>query len=262
MIWGALIGSAAGYLMNRQRNRTQERAANSAAQTQTQAADRAAQVQADAARYAADVSNQGTMAGISETRRQYDQSRADQLPWLQTGQRQLGVLEGRLPDLTSTFTGADLQNDPGYQFGLNQGLDAVSARARALGISNSGGTMKELLRYGNDYAGTKFQEAWARDQSEKQSIYNMLAGISGTGQVAGNNLASQGANASQSIAGLYAQNATTAGNAAMQAGNAAANGITSGANASAAARIASGNARANNYSNLANMAMQLGMYYG
>ena len=47
----------------------------------------------------------------------------------------------------------------------------------------------------------------------------------------------------------------------MTAGNAAANGITSGANASAAARIASGNARANNYSNLANMAVQLGAYY-
>ena len=218
-------------------------------------------MQADAANRASQLQYDATMAGVGETRRQYDQSRADQLPWLQTGQRTLGQLESRLPELTSTFKPGDLTQDPGYQFGLNQGMDAIGAQARALGLSNSGGTMKELVRYGTDYAGTKYQEAWGRDQAEKQGIYNMLAGISGTGQVTGSQLAGQGAQSSSTIANLLQSGDAASANGISGAAGAGANAITSGANAQAAARIAAGNSSAANYANLGNLMMSAGMMY-
>ena len=261
MVWGALIGAAAGYLMNRQSNKAQSNAASSAAQTQANAADRAAQIQADAAREGNRLTHEATMAGIDEQRRQYNTARSDQMPWLEAGRRSLSSLEGQLPYLTSQFTGNDLASSPGYQFGLDQGTGAIAAQARALGLGNSGGTMKELMRYGQDYAGTKFQEAWARDQSNKQGIYNMLAGMANTGQVTGSALAGQGAQASSSIAGLLQSGANARAGGLASAANASATGITSGANAGAAARMAAGNASAANYNNLGNIFASMGAYY-
>lgn len=302
MIWGAVIGAVAGAILNRKGNKANQRATQQAAQTQANAgyetarlqteaareaarlqsdtALQAAKMQTDAAREGAQLSHEGTMAGIGEQRRQYDQSRTDQLPWLQAGQRQLGVLEDKLPHLTQQFRGEDLASSPGYQFQLKQGMDAIGAQARALGIQNSGGTMQELLRYGQDYAGTKFQEAWSRDQAEKQSIYNMLSGISGTGQVTGQNLAAQGGAAANSIAGLLQSGANaragalTAGagfgaNALMQGANASSSALTAGAgyganaigtaaNAGAASQIAAGQYRAQNYNNLGNIIGTIG----
>lgn len=159
-------------------------------------ANRAAEIQAAAARDA-----------IAEQRRQYDQSRADMMPWMEAGRGALGQLQGRLPELTERFTGADLQNDPGYQFELQRGQDAINAAARATGISASGATLKELLGFGQGLASTKFNEAFNRHQAENSSIYNMLAGISGTGQVTAGQVAGLGANAAGSIGSLMGQGA-------------------------------------------------------
>lgn len=167
-----------------------------AAYQQSQAADRAAQYQLE-----------GTKLGIDEIRRQFDTAQANQRPWLDAGTRQLANLEGQLPTLTKAYTGADLMSDPGYQFGMKQGQDAVTAKMKSIGMGASGATLKDLMRFGQDYAGTKYNEGFNRDQVNKQSIYNMLAGISGTGQVAGNQLATQGANAGQNVASLIGRGA-------------------------------------------------------
>lgn len=182
---------------------------------QSQAADRAAQAQLDAARMQTD-----------EIRRQYDQNRADQMPWMEAGKTSLADLMGRMPDLTSKYDPSQLQNDPGYQFGLNQGASAISAKQKALGLGNSGATLKALTQYGQDYAGTKYNEAFNRDQVQKNSIYNMLAGISGTGQTTANQIGSSGANASNSIANIMSQ----AGNASAAGTVGAANAWTNTAN--------------------------------
>ena len=118
------------------------------------------------------------------------------------------------------FTGADLQNDPGYKFGLDQGTQAVDRSAASKGGLYSGATLKALERYGNDYGSTKFGEAFSRDQSVQNQIFqrekanrdsqfNMLSGLAGTGQTATSQIGSLGATMAQN----NGQNMIGAGNA-------------------------------------------------
>lgn len=188
----------------------------------------------DAAKDAAQIQMDATKLGIDEVRRQFDQTRTDQLPWMEAGKRALGTLEGQLPELTSKFTANDLTNDPGYQFQLDQGLDAITAAGRAGGSLDSGATLKALLEYGQGHAGKFYNEAFNRDQVSKSSIYNMLSGLSGTGQTTAQQLATTGAGASQSIAGLLSQ----------------------GGNAAAAGEVGSTNAWINALNNTSNRSQQ------
>lgn len=94
--------------------------------------------------------------------------------------------------LTRQFTGANLVNDPGYQFGLGEGTKALQRSATAAGAGYSGATLKALQRYSQDYAGTKFGEAFNRDAAYKDSLFNRLSGLSGTGQTATNRVGEAG----------------------------------------------------------------------
>ncbi|MBX3703996.1 MAG: hypothetical protein KF822_09500 [Steroidobacteraceae bacterium] len=165
------------------------------------------------ARAAAESQLQATREAIAEQRRQYDQSREDLMPWMTAGRGALDQLTGRLPELTERFTGADLANDPGYQFELEQGLGAVRGGARGNGTLDSGATLKALMQYGQGLASTRFNDAFNRDQASKTSIYNMLAGISGTGQTTANQVATLGAGNAGAIGSLLTQggNAQAAG---------------------------------------------------
>ena len=132
--------------------------------------------------------------------------------------------------LLKTFTPGDLTNDPGYKFGLNQGNTSIENAARARGMYMSPSTVKELLRYNQDYAGTKYNDAFNRDLTNRTTTYNMLSGTSGGGQTAANTLATTGANTAGTIGNL----------------------VTSGANARGAAGIAGANAISGAFGNIAN----------
>ena len=100
--------------------------------------------------------------------------------------------------LTRNFTGADLQNEPGYQFGQQQGQLAIDRAASAAGRYDSGDTLKALTRFGNDYAGTKYNEAFNRDSTNKSRAYGFLTGVSNTGENAAAQTGAFGANAANS----------------------------------------------------------------
>jgi hypothetical protein len=104
--------------------------------------------------------------------------------------------------LNDPFTAGDLQNDPGYQFGLNQGNTAIERSAAARGGLYSGATMKALQKYGQDYAGTKFNEAFNRHQATNDSSFNRLASLAGLGQTGSSQIANAGMNAAN-MAGQY-----------------------------------------------------------
>lgn len=121
--------------------------------------------------------------------------------------------------LMKPFTGANLESEPGYQFGLNQGVQAQDRSASARGSLYSGAQMKALTRFGNDYASTKYNDAFNRDQATKNQLFNMLSGVSGTGQVANNQINSAG----QSYANQAGANMIGAGNARAAGGMASSN---------------------------------------
>lgn len=120
----------------------------------------------------------------------------------------LGSL-GAQPDLYN------LQNLPGYQFTLNQGLQATQNAAAAQGLGVSGAALKGAANYAentaNTFANNYIQNYWTGQNNR----YQMLAGLQNTGANAANQLGTIAGTLGGSLAG----NAVTAGG---QAGNLAA----------------------------------------
>ncbi len=140
------------------------------------------------------------------------------------------------------FTGKDLASDPGYQFGLNQGTQGIERGQASRGNFLSGAAMKELTRFNEDYAGTKFDNAFNRAQStwntnlgayndNKNRIYNFLSGVSGMGQ----NAAARVGSSNQQVGNNVGNNMLSAGAAqsagAIAGGNALRSGLNQAANA-------------------------------
>ncbi|MBS75731.1 MAG: hypothetical protein CMO32_08230 [Variovorax sp.] len=136
-----------------------------------------------------------------------------------------------------SFTGKDLASDPGYQFGLDQGTQGINRAQAARGNYLSGAAMKEIDRFNQDYAGTKFNDAYSRNlgtwntnanayNQNRNTIYNFLTGQSTMGQ---NSAAQVGTN-SQQVASSVGNNITDAGNANAAASVASGNALASGLN--------------------------------
>ena len=126
--------------------------------------------------------------------------------------------------LLKNFTGEDLESEPGYKFGLNQGMNALNSRLAAGGSYFSGGALKAGQRYAQDYAGTKFGDAFNRDSANKTRTYNFLSGGASLGQ----NAAAQTGNAGMNMAQQVGANTTALGNAQGAAGIAGANAWSNG----------------------------------
>ena len=57
-----------------------------------------------------------------------------------------------------------LQTSPGYQFRLAEGLKGIERGAAAKGTLLTGGTLKALTRYGQDYASNEYQNRYNRSR--------------------------------------------------------------------------------------------------
>jgi len=179
-VGGSLIGSSA---------------AKDAAATQAAAADRASQLQYQ----------------------MYQQQRSDQEPWRQAGAQALSGLGNT--DFQRDFGITDFQQDPGYAFRMSEGQKALERSAAAKGGLQSGGTLKALSRYGQDYASNEYNNAYNRFNSDRDRRFNRLSSIAGIGQTAN----SQIGNAGMNYANQFGQNTIGAANAQGAAGIASAN---------------------------------------
>lgn len=66
---------------------------------------------------------------------------------------------------------ADAQNDPGYQFALKAGQDALQRSAAAGGILRTGGTLKDLSNYSEAAAGQQYGNVFNRGYQAWQAAY-------------------------------------------------------------------------------------------
>lgn len=147
---------------------------------------------------------------------QYAQSRQDMEPWRQQGAKSLAQLAELMrpgTDMTTRFSAGDFETDPGYQFRLQQGNQALNRYQAARGMLNSGAALKAAMKFGQGLASDEYQNAYNRWAQQNSDIYNRLAGLSGTGQQATNQLASLGSN----YASQYGQNLGQAANARASA---------------------------------------------
>lgn len=116
------------------------------------------------------------------------------------------------------------------QFGLDEGTKALNRIAAARGGLLSGAQTKALTRFGNDYAGTKLGESYNRYENNKTGTYNKLAGISGIGQNATNQVAAAGQNMANNISANQIGVGNARGASSIAQGNALSNGLSSGFN--------------------------------
>lgn len=114
------------------------------------------------------------------------QSLAGLAPYLKTGATAEGMLAGKLPQLTAGFTPGDLSQDPGYQFNLSQGNNALTNRLAATGGLDSGAALKEAQQFGQGLADTTYNNAFNRNLASNAQQYNILSGTATGGQNAAN----------------------------------------------------------------------------
>lgn len=159
----------------------------------------------NSAKKAADAQAAAAREQLALQRQMYDQTVTRNQPWLNNGagaNNKLATMLGTggnagdagYGSMTNSFSMADYLNnqDPGYQFGMDQGMNALNSQNAATGGSQSGAAMKAAQRYGQDYAGTKYNEAFNRYQNNRSNVYNMLNGQSAAGQASANNTAAAG----------------------------------------------------------------------
>lgn len=143
------------------------------------------------------------------TWRMYDQSRKDMQPWRQAGQNALGQLTGDMGNLTRNFTLNDFQQDPGYQFRMQEGQKALERGAAARGGLMGGRALKDIARFGQDFASNEYTNAYNRFNNDRDQRFNKLANIAGVGQSSASQIANAGMQAGQQVA----QNQIGLGNA-------------------------------------------------
>lgn len=170
----------------------------------------ASQQGADAMRSAANSAN-------DEQQGMYDQTRADQAPYRQAGYQALSQMQD--PSFQQTFHAGDLTQDPGYQFRMQQGNEAIQRSAAARGGLSSDATLQSMTRFAQGTASDEYQNAYNRFNNDQSTRFNRLASISGLGQTANGQTAASGQNAANQIG----SNDLGAGNAQAAAGISQAN---------------------------------------
>jgi hypothetical protein len=137
-------------------------------------------------------------------------------------------------------TQQQLEQTPGYQFALQQGMKNVNNQLAAKGLNLSGAQAKGLSSFATGLADQTYQQQYQNalqnfmtNYGVQSDQYNRLSGLLGLGQNA----------------------AAGVGNAGLQTANQAGNYATQAANASAAGQIAAGNSQTNAMNSIFNLGL-------
>lgn len=171
--------------------------------------------QAKATKKAAQLQHDAAMAGVSETRRQFDATRADFAPYQQAGTEALARMEALLGlqgAQAQTSEIDSLRASPLYRSLYNAGEEATLANASATGGLRGGNTQRSLYNLGEDTLSSVI--------ANQLSNYGGLVGV-GTGAAGavgnfGANAVAQQANLRNQGAGAQAQSALVRGGLAAQ----------------------------------------------
>lgn len=130
-------------------------------------------------------------------------------PFIQAGYGATSTLNRMLSpggQLVSNFTPQDFLNnlDPGYQFQLQTGGQALrNADTPGVGAL-SGPALKDLMSFNQGMAATGYQNAFNRFQTQNTNIFSRLSAIAGLGQNAASNVGTAGTQLGGGIAGAQA----------------------------------------------------------
>src|SRR5215831_354344 len=227
------------------------------------AATSAAQIQAQAAQQSLALQAEIRKENVGELQPFVDIGRAEipSLAKLADAWSGAGAVPTDLPKFTFQPTMADLEKTPGYQFTLQQGLNAEQAKLASMGLGSSGSAVRGAGQFASGLAAQTWPQVFAaqlqeyqqnvqstlasrqQELGQRQQIYNQYAGLVGTG------LSAAGA-----LAGSNIQSGAAQSQAITQAGAAQASGVVGAANALTAGLTGVGNAAGSaigNYTQLA-----------
>lgn len=169
-----------------------------------------------AANTAADAATNATNAADATQLQMYNQTRDDQAPYRQAGYTALNSItqdQANGTGFAAPFNMNSFYSDPGYQFTLQQGQNAINNSASARGGTLNGGTLKALGQYTTGLANQTYGDAYNRYLSTSNQQYNQLAGVAGLGQNSLNTTAQAGTSAANQISGNQFAGIQNAGNA-------------------------------------------------
>jgi hypothetical protein len=114
------------------------------------------------------------------------------------------------------FTAADMSSlDPGYQFRLQQGEQALQRSLTASGVGG-GGAAKQLNDYAQNAASAEYQNAYSRFMGQQQFQVGSLQNLANAGQAAATTAGNQYLQAGEFNANLGENAAQYAGNVGLQ----------------------------------------------
>lgn len=158
---------------------------------QSRSSDKAASAQKDAAQ-----------AGQDTQWKMYEQTRADQLPWMTQGKNsleQLGGMMGKNGSLLRPFSMKDYQKTPNYDFVRGEGIRGIENSMAGRSGFGGGNMLKALARYNSGLASNEFQNSRNNYNEDNTNIFNRLSALAGTGQTTAANLGSVGANTANQV---------------------------------------------------------------
>ncbi|MGB2246157.1 MAG: hypothetical protein ACPH3N_00730 [Alcanivorax sediminis] len=163
---------------------------------------------------------------------QEQQARAEKQfnPYAKVGRQSLGQYQaniGNQPNYQNVL--ANLVNDPGFQFRMQQGQNTLENSAAARGNLLSGATLKDLMGYSQGMASQEGANAYNREFNAFNNQQNQLANlmqqgfnasgqIVGSGQATTNNLANLAMAQGQNTANLWNTRAQAVGGLMDQLG--------------------------------------------
>lgn len=194
---------------------------------QANASRSAGRESANASNSAAILQAQQAAAATDEQRRQYNQTREDMQPWLESGRSALGVL-----DRTAAGDMSGFMASPDYSFKRSEGQRDIGSSFAARGGAASGNALRALNEFNSNLASGEFGNWW-----------NRTASRAGVGQSTAGTLGSLGQSTANSISDIATGAGRGIGQSLQSAGNARASGI-----------LGAGQANANTIQNTARLA--------
>lgn len=152
----------------------------------------------------------------------FEDNKAGAEPWIAAGRSALESLITKIADGSfdlRKYGMADLVQDPGYQFRVEQGSKALDRTAAARGKLISGNQLQAAVDYGQEAGSQEFSNAYARTSRERDLEYGRLADMSNTGLSAQNALSGVASNFANSAGGTIAAGGQAAADAAVNTGN-------------------------------------------
>lgn len=208
------------------------------------ATNKASKAQQQSAREANAIAERTTDQQVALQREMFNKNVELQQPTIDAGNtarnrlmQMLGLSAGGTDNgsLMRDFSMADFQSDPGYQFRMDQGQQALERSAAARGGLLSGSALKDTARFTQGLASQEYQSAFDRFQSNRANKLNPLLSLAGSAQTASGalgaasqNMANGAGNALGNYASIAGQNITGAGNARASGYIGTANAISNG----------------------------------